>query len=413
MDCQLALTARLRQDAHYGRLWTIVLCLIGGLNSAAYAQSSTVVEDLAADLIRMQQESDELKSSAPTASNDSFAPLASAPMICCEPAESKPKFPTVRVTGFFQADAVWFDQDEAKRNAIIDGNPIGDLQDGADFRRARLAATGNAWDNVTYMLEMDFAFPGRPSFMDVWLEINDVLGANSFRVGQFRQPFGMDGQTSVQELTFLERSLPFAFLPFRQIGAMLHGNRQDELATWALAGYRFPTDPYGGNVGDNGGFGLSSRLTGVLLGGGDGELLHVGGGYSFIDPANDMFQYRNQAEIFVSETGGGVPIGVPGSVPAFVDTGLIYADHANLFHVELAVALGSLHAQSEAFFASVNQANGPTVLLPGTSAQVGYFLTGEKRPYNGKNGVFSQAKSNSNFGKDGWVRWRLQLAGLT
>ncbi|WP_145105981.1 porin [Gimesia panareensis] len=133
-----------------------------------------------------------------------------------------PEFPTVRLTGFFQADSVWFGQDSKSIQAV------GDVQNGADFRRARLAATGDAWENVGYMLEMDFAFPGRPSFMDVWMEVRDVLGGNNVRIGQYRQPIGMDALTSVKELTFLERALPFAFLPFRQIGAMYFGNTADE-----------------------------------------------------------------------------------------------------------------------------------------------------------------------------------------
>ena len=125
------------------------------------------------------------------------------------------KYPSVKVTGFFQADAGWVHQDAAKRLAV------GDAQDGADFRRARLAATGDVAENVGYMVEFDFGFPDRPNFMDVWLEVRDTHLLNNLKIGQFRHPFGPDGLTSVKELTFIERGLPFAFLPFRQIGAMI------------------------------------------------------------------------------------------------------------------------------------------------------------------------------------------------
>lgn len=82
-----------------------------------------------------------------------FSSCSSNPMF-----PSDPTFPTVRVTGFFQADAGWFHQDAANRLAV------GDIQDGADFRRARLAAVGKVADNVGYNVEFDFGFPGRPSF---------------------------------------------------------------------------------------------------------------------------------------------------------------------------------------------------------------------------------------------------------
>jgi len=159
--------------------------------------------------------------------NNRFADQANA--FICEPQPTRSFYPTVRLTGFFQADAASFNQELANQIAVGGGDPAaGDLQDGVDFRRARLAAVGEAWDNVSYTLEIDFAFPGHPSFMDVWLEIENVVGQFSLQIGQYRQPFGMDGLTSVKELTFLERALPFTFLPFRQIGAMLYGHAHAE-----------------------------------------------------------------------------------------------------------------------------------------------------------------------------------------
>ena len=338
---------------------------------------------------------------------DSLRSIQPQPFVCCPPEKQDPKFPTARLTGFFQADAVWFDQELANQIAV--GNGVaedGDVQDGADFRRARLAAVGQAWDNIGYMLEMDFAFPGRPSFMDVWLEIDDVVGTSNLRIGQFRQPFGMDALTSVKELTFLERALPFSAFPFRQIGAMLYGNNEDETMTWAVSTFRFPTDFYGGNVGDNGGYAMATRLTGLLYHDvRENRLLHIGGSYSFLDPANDLIQYRNQPEVFVGETGGGalVPSGVPSNVPPFVDTGPIPTNNVNLFGAELAFASGSFYAQSEALYSHVNQAGGPALTFPGAYVFAGYFLTGEKRPYNGKSGVFGRVKPNCNVGKDGGI----------
>ena len=90
------------------------------------------------------------------------------------------EYPTARLTGLFQADFGWFWQDTRNRRAL------GDIQDAADFRRARLAATGNVAENVGYIVEMDFAFPGRPSFMDVRFDIYDVPVAGNVRIGHWR-----------------------------------------------------------------------------------------------------------------------------------------------------------------------------------------------------------------------------------
>ncbi len=212
--------------------------------------------------------------------------------------------------------------------------------------------------------------------------------------------------TSVKELPFLERALPSAFLPFRQIGVMSYGNSRDELATYAISGFRFPTDTFGGNVGDNGGYGMATRVTALLINHPDtGGLLHVGGGYSFIDPANDLVQYRNQPEVFVGETGGGalVPVGVPSNLPPFVDTGLLATENAHLANVEFALARGSFCVQSEVIAAFVNRQSNESVAFSGAYAQAGYFLTGERRPYKGNAGVFGQVTPKQSVGKDGGI----------
>ncbi|MBX3438954.1 MAG: porin [Planctomycetaceae bacterium] len=296
------------------------------------------------------------------------------------------KYPTVRLTGFFQADAGWVHQTNANIAAV------GDAQDGADFRRARLQAVGDVAANMGYSMEFDFAFPGRPSFMDVWLEIRDLHGDANLRVGQYRQPIGLDGMTSVKDLTFLERALPFALLPFRQIGGMLHGTSEDESMTWAASVYRYPTDFFGANIGDNGGYGVVGRATGLAIDYGDDLQLHLGGAYTFADPANDAIRYLNQPEFFVAETGNValVPIGVPTIMPPFVDTGVIRTNNVNLFGSELAARSGSFHMQSEFLVAVVNRIGGDLAVFPGAYAQAGYILTGEVRPYNKKAGALGR-----------------------
>ncbi len=318
-------------------------------------------------------------------------------------APSKPSYPTARLTGFFQADAGWVHQDAA--NTAL----LGDIQDGADFRRARLAATGEVAENVGYIVEFDFGFPGRPSFMDVWLEVRDLPTLQNVRVGNYRQPVGLDGLTSVKELTLIERGLPFAFLPFRQIGVMASGTALDEDVTWAVSGFRFPTDVFGGQIGDDGGYGFASRLTGAVVEFGCDGTFHIGGAYSLIDPANNAVRYGSQPEFFIAETGGAafVPAGVPTAVPPFVDTDVIRTNTANLFATEIATTTGSFHAQSELIYAVVDQIGGSIATFSGAYAQAAYFLTGEHRPYNKKNGVLGRVVPKKPFGHCGSGAWEI------
>lgn len=311
------------------------------------------------------------------------------------------KYPLIRVTGFFQADTGWIRQDDLNRFTV------GDLQDGSDFRRARLAATGDVAENLSYMVEMDFGFPGRPSFMDVWMDLQDVPWLGNIRIGYWRQPFSLDAMNSVRELTFLERALPFAFVPFRQIGIGTYNHADNERATWALSLFRFPTDMWGSNVGDNGGYSMSGRTTFLAVYADHGrQLVHFGLDYAYLEPSNDLVQYRNQPEFFVGETGGAaLPGGVPTVLPPFVNTGPSPAASSQLVGVEAAAVHGPLHVQSELMYALVNQIAGPSVALPGMYVQAGWLLTGETRPYNRINGTFGRIVPERNFltGEAGWV----------
>jgi len=319
-------------------------------------------------------------------------------------------YPTVRLTGFFQADAGWFYQNAANRDALVDGLPLGNIPDGADFRRTRLAATGDVFDNVGYMIEMDFAFPGRPSFMDVYLDVRDLPVLGTLRIGQWRQPFSMDAMTSVRELVFLERALPFAFVPFRQLGIGFFNMTTSERMTWALSAFRYPSDVYGGNVGDNGGYGLTGRLTMLPLEPAEDVLLHLGANYSYADPSYNLLRYRNQPEFFVSELPGGlVPPDTSTGVPPFVDTGLLTdARSYSLAGLEAAALFGRLYAQTETMILTVDRSGAERLTFPGIYAQTAYVLTGETRPYNRKAGAFTRIVPANPFHRcGGWGAWEI------
>ena len=106
-------------------------------------------------------------------------------------AKSVPTYPNVQLHGFFQADAGWFGQDAVNKASLaaINGVPNGDLQDGADFRRARLSAGGDVAENIGYFVEYDFAFPGRPSFMDHIVDLRTFCRRCKFATGLLATTF--------------------------------------------------------------------------------------------------------------------------------------------------------------------------------------------------------------------------------
>jgi phosphate-selective porin OprO/OprP len=380
------------------------------LQSESSASSSNL-DDVHARLNALQYEVDALRAN-PRWPGLEEGRLRTTDVPRSEDAAQTPTFPKIKLSGFFHADAGYFHQGAASFTTF------GDINDSAGFRRARLAAVGDVFDNVSYVLEMDFATPGRPSFMDVWLDVHDVRLLGNVRIGQWRQPFGMSALTSVRELMFLERSLSFAFVPFRQVGVGFHDANADETVTWAFSGFRFPTDTFGnagspatplpadGTLGDEG-YGLAGRVTARLWGDPDcGPLLHVGGDYAYLRPGTNAIEYRSPPEYGGPFVG---PLGNQPSVPFFVDTGVVPTQNIHLYNFEVGGRLGSLYGQSELTYAVVETPLGYET-LPGVYVQAAYLLTGEVRPYNAAGGVFGRVKPLANFGQaTGWGAWELAV----
>jgi len=320
---------------------------------------------------------------------------ADAPMPQKPPGEPI-KYPTVAVHGAMQIDGAMFSQDT---NSHL---TVGDLKNGADFRRTRLLANGEAWNNVDYFFQMDFGFFGRPTFADVWMEVTQLPTVGHMRVGHFKQPFGLEALTSYRFITFMERSLTFQpFVPFRHTGVMFYNWRDDEMMTWAISGYRTGEDQFGGAIGDRGGNATAMRVTWLPYYDVPAEgryLFHIGADYNLAEPTDHRTRFFSIPEIFMAQVQPG-PIGTskqpsPGSaidgVPFFVDTGVINARTINTLELESALVWGSFSLQSELVYAIVDQPDNKTVGLPGMYLQASYFLTGEHRPYNRKGGTFDR-----------------------
>jgi phosphate-selective porin OprO/OprP len=316
--------------------------------------------------------------------------------------ELKPgKFPIIKLSGFFHLDAGFFDQDETSRATL------GDIQNGVGFRRARLQALGSVAEFTNYSVEMDFATAGRPSFFDVWLEQTNLPIVGNVRIGHFRQPFTMTSYTSVRQLVFLERPLPFqAFDPFRRTGIMAYDTTENKNTAWQYSVYRtggFNEAPlgdsrFGTDIGDAGGYSFATRGTHLLWYDEPSEgryLLHIGGNAAYsrntkndFSPDTPFYQARTIPEFFVGDPAGGGNVAV--GTPFFADTGRIPSEQFMIYGAELAGQYGPTYFQSEYLLTTVDQIGGPTLFYDGAYIHGGYFLTGEHRSYNRTFGAFDR-----------------------
>jgi len=313
--------------------------------------------------------------------------------------------PSFILSGQVQADQVYFGQDPVSRNAV------GDLQDGAQFRRLRIGGRGTFMDVFEYSLGVDFALANQPSFLDNYIEWKQLPWLQNVRVGHYFEPFSLERVTQNRNNTFMERSLVDTFAPARNMGAMAYGVTEDELATWAIGTFRTNSDNTGNDSFDSG-QALTMRGTWLPFWdeASDGRsYLHLGAAYSYRDAFQNQVRFRNTPEIRKQQPPDVLgPVKVPPSnyqngvpspfAPIFVDTGNIKdVDHFQLFDPEFALIMGPLSLQSEYAFAAVHRTGRPDLFFNGYMAQVSYFLTGEHRPYDRKLGIHSRVKPFEDF----------------
>lgn len=352
-----------------------------------------------------------------------------------EKAEGKKIYPNVELHGAVQMDSGFFDQDQnniatLKRiqapNVTDPTLATGILQNGADFRRTRLSANGGLTENMNYFVQMDFSFPGHPTFTDVWMEVTKLPILGNVRAGQWKMPFSLEVVSSFRYTTFPERSVLFqAFDPFRHIGIGFYNYTEDEMMTWAAAAYRPGQDQFGnalsyGNTGNYAGVG---RITRLLYFEEEGtRYLHLGAGYNYTAPQATLLSgattgqrqanFGTIPEYFIGQNavttlgqaGISQPLNQIDGTTRFVNTGNQAVNHYNLGGLELLFVEGPLSVQAEGMLLNASRyTNGPAggkgMDFGGGYVTVGYFLTGEHRPYLKKSGAIDRIKPINNFNR--------------
>jgi phosphate-selective porin OprO/OprP len=292
--------------------------------------------------------------------------------------------PTIQIGGQLQLDYLHFHQDAASMATV------GDVPDGLNFRRARLTASGEAYDVVEYAIGFDFANAGRPSFLDVYVGVHDLPTLGTVRVGHFFEPFSLERNTQNRYLTFMERSLPQAFAPGRNAGINAHNTYgPEDNGTWSVGWFASNSDNFGDQFADAG-QALTARVTWLPYYEEQGRsYAHVGAGFSHRTPPAGSFAF-----LAFPEAQAGAP---NGNIPPFVSTGIIAAENQQLLDVEYAWIRGPLSFQTEFVAVPVAQIGGPDLTFHAGYTYVSYFLTGEHRPYDKKLGIFDRVIPFENF----------------
>lgn len=293
--------------------------------------------------------------------------------------EEKAQKPVFEIRGRIQAEAALISQ--SNNNSAI----YGPIEDGVGFRRARLGAQGYVGDQVRWIAEFDFA-GGDVKFRDVFIAAQDLPWVGETRVGNFREPFSLEGATSSNVMTFVERSTANVMDPTRHWGVGLFNYTENERLTLQGGVFRSGSSSTGNDIYNGNDMQYTVRVTGLPWRVEEQPyLLHIGGAFSQQYAKNDTITYNQGPQstlLTVSDN--------PGTL--FSPTITLNASQQQLYNIQTALLFGSLSLQAECNMASIDQLTGGPVFFWGGYAQASLFLTGEHRQYLAKTGAFGGPK---------------------
>lgn len=292
--------------------------------------------------------------------------------------------------GRIQNDWAFYDADPGLEAAV------GPLEDGTEFRRARLFFEGTLWKTVEFKAQYDFA-GGDAELKDVYLGLVNLPGIGGFRVGHVKEPFSIEEQTSSKYILLMERATAIeAFSPGRNNGFLIGrgATGEDARITWRLGVFK-DVDDFGDRLSEE--WNLTGRLTALPIYEDGGEhLLHLGLAASVRSPLDDAVRFRSRPESHLA--------------PRFVDTGSFAADGVTLLGAEVLAIHGPLTVQGEWIRTDVDALAPPDPTFDGAYLTVGWILgEGYHHPYKNADAQLDRLKvrDGDRLRQGGWGVWEL------
>ena len=299
---------------------------------------------------------------------------------------------------------IWFDVRVQTDGAVFFGesngaDPIGD---GVSLRRARFAVKGQLREDLYGELDVDFA-NGVLELKDAYMRY-DGLENFAIQVGNFKENFSMQVNTTSRYLQFIERPMATAFAPSRHLGMQVNYNRP---AFWATAGVFFqPIEDaeVRANVEDNNkdyGRGPGHSWTGKVVVRPLYEMneasLHIGFSASYRTPKADMSPSKWGSARISSRNATNI------NRKKYLDTGNIadvnfemmmsaeLAGHWKGLRWEAAYLADNVHVEA-------NTEGASTKHFYGIYAQAGYLLFGGRQNYDAGGAKYTRITPGRDWG---------------
>ncbi len=281
------------------------------------------------------------------------------------------------------------------------------------LRRARFRVEGGVFDQFDYVVEYDLAnannendglqppsfgnITGAPAPCNVWVQVRDVPSLGDVRFGNQTKPIGMDNNTSMAFLPFIERAdnMDAFYGPFDSgfaLGVTARDRTESERVTWQSGVYGPAINVFGISLNK---VAYGGRVTALPVYEDGGErLVHVGLGTFDGEVIQDELRVRARP---VLRNGPGY------AVPILVDTKNVGGSRQYTLAPEFAAVNGPWTLQAEWTGQILTQARPDggapqgTAFFHGGYVQVLYFLTGEHQEYDKQAGAFGRVVPRNNY----------------
>jgi phosphate-selective porin OprO/OprP len=262
------------------------------------------------------------------------------------------------------------------------------IESGFDIRRFEIFAAGRI---KKFNFNFSFEFGPDWGISDAWIEGAEggleVWGKylGKLRVGMMNEPFSLERQTSSYNGGFMERSLPVQTIaPGSNIGAMVHDSGVKGRFSWAAGMFSFgQKNDANASVSA---LSITGRITFLPVFRNKGrDLMHVGLSVSSRSPTGNDTRYRSRPEARF--------------VDYLVDTDTIETGHLTLWGAEFATVRGPLWVAAEIVQSRVSAPQLQDPNFTGSYVQVGWFLSGDSRPYRTNSGTFDRMRPRNKFVK--------------
>lgn len=289
----------------------------------------------------------------------------------------------IKMGGRIQYDIMWINQNDSLKTHF-------DAHNGTEIRRARLYTSGTIYKNIKFKLQVDFA-GGNTIIKDAYIQLAKIPIVGNFRVGNFKEPFGLTMLTSSNFTTEMERPLANAFDKDRNLGFMLFNQHFQKRLSW-FAGYFYPTDNSAKYLGNK--YNVVFRLTGLPVFNIDDEykILHLGASLAYQFNDNDILSSELRPEAHLA--------------PVYLNIDIDKVASSNDFNGEFLLILNTLSFESEytvsyikpCSLSTYNKSSYKVFAYYGT---ISWFLTGEHKNYVTTKTTFDRLTPKKNLGEDG------------